>query len=496
VQIWPQIEDFLGSLALSDLSNRIKEGQLTKQYLQQISVFEADLAAQAAWKNKTKEYKTLLGRLADTEKFQTPLILYVTAIASADSLPAEAVNLLIKASTLQQLQKIDRLNVEAHEIAKQAAQLAYNLYTQNTDNCRLAAEAFGNYHTMAAEKIDEKLEYIYTVILRDCGQVEKSKFLLDKIANRPAGSWRKRAKLDLITTAIRQHQSGNPEKISVILQQLYGFITELRLNDEDNRIRTEAIKIYCRLIFQSKQIASAWRVLDVLTDSDIAVDPNLNILKANALRQIGRLEESADCLLAAIGFDRTDYGTEAMALLSEIINKIDQLQEQSNNFPKLVSNSEKIARYCERISRSTFGLVPVSKARLYLAEISVFTALNKQIKLLAIEKLLDDLPSNDKNDIADFTRCRARLLTAQGKFGEAARLWAHLARIQKNDLHKTTQRPWKWWRAKFYELDCFAKMPQTEKQNILHTIEVLENSYTNIPPLWAEKLNLLKQKCR
>jgi hypothetical protein len=39
-------------------------------------------------------------------------------------------------------------------------------------------------------------------------------------------------------------------------------------------------------------------------------------------------------------------------------------------------------------------------------------------------------------------------------------------------------------------------MPQTEKQGVLHTIEVLESNYTNIPPLWAGKLNLLKQKCR
>jgi hypothetical protein len=493
VQTWPQIEDFVGLLALSDLSNRIKEGQLTKQYLQQISVFEADLAARSAWKNKTKEYKKLLCRLSGTEKFQTPLILYVNAIALADSIPAEAANLLIKASKLQQLQKSDRLKIEAHEIAKQAAQLAYDFYNQNTDNCRLAVEAFGNYYTMAAEKIDEKLEYIYTVILRDCGHVEKSKFLLDKIANRPTGHWRNRAKLDLITTAIQQSQPINREKRSELLKQLDNLITDCSPRNEDNKLRTEVINTYCRLLLESKEKASARKILDILTDVEITIDPNLNIFKANALRQLGRLEESADYLLAAIGLDRTDYVIEAMALLSEIINKIDQLQEQSNDFPKLVSNCEKIARYCERISLSTFGLVPVSKARIYLAEISVFAALNKQEKLLAVKKLLDDLPSNDNNDIADFTRCRARLLTARGKFVEAARLWAQIAKMQQNN---TNQRTWKWWRAKFYELDCFAKMPQTEKQGVLHTIEVLESSYTDIPPLWAEKLNLLKQKCR
>ena len=283
VQTWPQIEDFLGSLALSDLSNRIKESQLTKQYLQQISVFEADLAARGAWKNKTKEYKTLLGRLSGTEKFQTPLILYVAAIAMADSLPTEAVNLLTKASTLQQLQKSDRLKIEAHEIAKQAAQLAYGFYNHNPADCRLAVEAFGNYHTMAAEKIDEQLEYLYTTILNNCGEIEKNKILLEKIANRPTGNWRNRAKLDLITTAIQQSPPINREKRSELLKQLDNLITDCRRRNKNNQLRTEVINVYCRLLLESKEKSSARKVLDILADVEIAIDPNLNIFKANAL---------------------------------------------------------------------------------------------------------------------------------------------------------------------------------------------------------------------
>jgi hypothetical protein len=491
VQTWPQIEDFLGSLALSDLSHRVEQ----QQSLQQISVCEAELAAQAAWKNKTKEYKTLLSELSAIEKFHTPLILYIAAISLAESSSAEAVNLLIKAGKLQQLQKSDRLNIESHEIAWQAAQLAYDVYRHDPAKCPLAVEAFRNYHTMAPEKVDEQLEYLYTIILGDCGQTEKRTILLDRIASRPDGRWRNRARLDLITTAIRQSRSENQEKHRVLLEQLADFITELRLRNQDNKLRTEAINVYCRLLLESKHIAAASRVLDILSDAEITADPNLNILKANALRQLGSLEESADCLLAAIGLDRTAYVIEAMMLLSEIISKIDLLKEQANDFPKLVDNCKKIAGSCERISMSTFGLVPVSRARLYLAEISVFAALNSREKLSDIEKLLDDLPGRDNSDIADFTRCKARLLTAQGKFAEAALLWAQLTKINNNNSSDANQRTWKWWRAKFYELDCLAKLPQTEKKDIIHTIEVLESSFINIPPLWAQKLNLLKQHC-
>ncbi len=494
VQIWPQIEDFLGSLVLSDLSHRVKQ----QQSLQQVSVFEAELAAQAAWENETKDYETLLGHLSGAEKFQTPLILYVAAIAFADSSPAKAVNLLIKASTLQSPiggQKSDRLDIEAHEIARQAAQLAYSFYSQNPANCRFAIEAFENYRTMAAEKIDEKLEYLYTIILGDCGQAEKSKLLLDKIAGRPAGRWCNRAKLDLITEAIQQSQSKNQEKRSELLKLLGDLITDCRRNEENRQLRTEAINVYCRLLLEPKDKASTQKVLDVLTDAEIAIDPNLNVLKSNALRQLGRLEESANCLLAAIEQNRYEHAGEAMELLSEIINEIDQLQQQANDFTKLVSNCERIAKYCERISLSTFGLVPVSQARLYLAEISVFAAANEPEKLSQVDKLLNNLANDAANEV-DVLRCRARLLTAQGKFAEAARLWAQAAKIRKDDAHEAKQRTWKWWRAKFYELDCCAKMPQTEKKTILHTIEVLESSFTDIPPLWAEKLNQLKQQCR
>ena len=498
VQTWPQIEDFLGSLALSDLANRIAQGQPTEQYLHQISIFEAELAVQAAWKNKTKEYKTLLGYLLGAEKFQTPLILYVAAIAFADSSPTEAVNLLIKASTLQSAiggQNSNRLNIEAHEIARQAAQLAYGINNQSPAYCRLAIEAFENYHAMAAEKIDAQLEYLYTVILNECGQTEKSILLLDKIAGRPGGRWRNRAKLDLITEAIQQSQSESREKRSELLKQLDNLITDCRRNEDNSRLRTEVITVYCRLLLESKDKASAQKVLDVLTDAEIAINPNLSALKSNALRDLGRLDESAEYLAKICRTNNYEHVIEAEKLLLRIIDRFEQLQHGTSDFTRLLKNSQTIARYCERISLTTYGLIPVGRARLYLAEILLVSASKDGHKLPQIEKLLNDLPSNSRSDNVDLVRCRARLLAAQGKFARAVRLWAQVAKIRKNESRETARRTWKWWRAKFYELDCCAKIPQTEKKYILHTIEVLENSFTDIPLLWAEKLNLLKQRC-
>ena len=493
LQTWPQIEDFLGSLILSDLSYRIEDRNQTIQYLEQINIVEAELAAQSAWKNKTKDYKNLLTCLSNMEKFHTPLILYVTAIALADSSPADTINLLIKASKLQSPiggQKSNRLNMEAHAIAGQAAQLAYSLYSNDTANCRLAAEAFENYYSMTDENFDEKLEYIYTVILRDCGKVEKSKFLLEKIANRPDGNYRNRAKLDLITTAITQHQSENPEKFNLIIQQLYNFITGLGLNNEDNRVRTEAITIYCRLLFQSAQNSSARKVLDVLTDYDIAVDPNLNIMKATAQRKLGKLDEAAESLCKVVNSSSDKY-TETIRLLSEFIDKLDYYQAKSDGFQKIVRDCYELACYCRDYAEPADNL----KAAIILAEISTYVPEKEMSKSSAARELITGITKNDNNNDIDLLRCRARLLTSQGNFAQAASLWAQLAKIQKNN-NEANQQSWKWWRAKFYELDCIAKMPRTDNRDLLHTIEVLENTYSAIPPFWAEKLSLLKIHCR
>ena len=161
-----------------------------------------------------------------------------------------------------------------------------------------------------------------------------------------------------------------------------------------------------------------------------------------------------------------------------------------------MKNSRTIARYYLNISQSTFGLVPVSRARVYLAEILLMAESKDRQNLLQAAKLLGEIPAGGIERDVDFLRCRARLLSEQGKYKEAAALWVQVAKIRKSQTLSTNTRTWQWWRAKFYELDCCLRAPQASKEIVLHAIEVLESSYTDIPALWAEKLNLLKEKCR
>ena len=414
VSLWPQTEDILGSLILSDLSGRAAQGQLNKLTLRRISVFEAELAAQAAWKDQAKDCTALLEVLSNTERFRTPLILYVAAVSFADSSPIKAIDLLIEASKLQQMQKSDRLNIEAYKIAGQAAQLSYNLLAGDSPSCPLAIKAFENYHIIAGEKIYEELEYLYSVVLSNCGQIEEGKKLLETIADRPGGRWRHKARSELIVMAVQQKEYENPNQKSKLLRQFSSLIAD-----------------------------------------------------------------SNDC----------QYAGEAMELLAEFIDRIDQIQADSGDFIG-------VAQDCKKLAEFHYSCLNDHTSGLYLAEVAVFAANKEEEKLLEVEKLLDSLDKNGLSVDVDFLRCQARLLGQQGKLDGAARLWGKICKVRRNDTPSANQRSWKWWRAKFYELGCWAKQPQSSKKDALHTIEVLENSFDDIPPLWAEKLSLLKQQCR
>lgn len=427
VGAWPQIETILGSLALADLSYSLEHGQLD---LQKVTVLEAELAAQAAWRDGPEAHAKLLRRLASDDKFQSPLVVYVTALACVQASPGEAGNLLIRAARLQQENRSDRLDIEAEKIAEQAARLLH------------------------------------------------------------------KARLDLIRNKLTDDYYGQGSNKSEIAKELLDLLRDCTTESGPDGVRGEALRLYCQLLLDSQDPNEAQEVLNVLTDAEISNDANLNAFKSNALRHLDKLDEAAECLAKICGTDNREHVIEAEKLLGRIIDQIEQLEHDCADFPELLNNSLAIARYCERISLSTCGLIPVERARVYLAEILLFNASGDPQKVSQVERMLAGLPDDGKGENVDFLRCRARLLAAQGKFKEAGALWASIAKIWRGRSFSPGQRSYQWWRAKFYELHCFSKTPQSSSDDVLRAIEVLENSFAEIPALWAEKLSSLKEQCR
>jgi tetratricopeptide (TPR) repeat protein len=245
------------------------------------------------------------------------------------------------------------------------------------------------------------------------------------------------------------------------------------------------------MLLELKEASSAQKVLDILAEAEATGGVNLNLFKAQALQQLGRLDESAHYMVLAIRVDSGSLAGVVRELLAEVIERIDEFETEPAGL-----YSVEMMENCKKLAKFSYLSLDDRQPGLFLAEISIFAADKDKEKLSAVEKLLNILAGDGRDDDVDFLRCQARLFCEQGKFERAAGLWAQVAEMRKNELPSSNQRSWKWWRAKFYELHCFSKLTQTKKEEVLHTIEVLENTFIDIPPLWSEKFSSLKQQCR
>ncbi len=486
----PQTQDIISSLLLGCLSSQAGD----EKVFEDTSVFEAELAAQRAMKEGAEKHKAFLLKLAAEEKFQTPLVFYVAALACAAYEPNKAVDFFIESSKLQNQKKSERLDVDAKTLAAQTAKFALDCFGKKTVDCQSVVRACENYRSIAAGQSEPQIDYLYAAVLNDCNQSERGEKLLRDLAAKGKGFWSERAKLDLIekTISIAKIQK-QPVSDSAILE-LNNFITNCSGRDIwSKQLRCEATALYCKLLLEADNKASLEKVANIVDSNIAGYEPNLGAYKAAALQRLGRLDESARWLLIAFRPGHCEHTQQATILLSEVIEKIDYLKESAaggKDFTKAAGDFEKLARNCCNCPDSNNR-----QAKLFWAETAVFAAENQTSKLEKIEKLLNSIEPNDELADIDLLRCRALVWAELGKFEQAAQVWTQICKMEEGRVTAAGQKSEHWWRAKYYELHCWSQIPQTNKNDVVHTIEVLEKTYTDRPAFWAGKLKLLKQQC-
>ena len=472
--LFPLIKDDLGELVLADLQATFRQDSSADPNLLPITSFEAELAAQCAWQNHFDNSADVIHKMTTADKFRTPEFLFVAAMSVVDTSPAEAVRLLIDASQLAK-----NSDVNAGEIARQAAILAHKLHTETANHCPLVCEAFENYLSIADPNLDPNfsdIEYLYASVLASCGKDNQARQLLEKICSTP-GRYQHRAKLDLITQQLQQSRTETEKH--TLLPQLADLISNVpAVGGENLALRDEAITLYCQMFLDDANSQSAQKVLDML--DAIGASQGYAPYKARALQQLGRLEESARLMSQAIEINSGSMAPAAAGLVCEITDKIELWQKDANDFNQMLLDCNALAEFAHKILNTR-------QTALILAEISILRGKRGQAPF-------SPFSSTDENDIS-WLCPKARLLMAQGDFNQSSLLWAKIAELRRNDLSIQNQKSYNWWQAKFYELYCLAETPQADKQNIRHTIEVLQNSYPDIPRPWAEKLDSLKQQC-
>ena len=453
---------YLGKIILADLSSGSD--------LYSLNPLTAELAAYAASTTNFPEHKELMLALAEADKLKTPGALCIAGKSIIESDPGKAIELLIESSNLQLQQKEPLLDIDASATAEYTAQLAYDNFTQNNIDCNLALAAFDNYAHIASDKMGEEMRYLYGEILFDCGKIQDASEIFARLANSPNTLRQDKASLQLLKIKINAGQKDT-------LPQLRNFVLNCTGQDKFKLpLRLEAMDIYCRAILGNDINDSAKQVLNLLDTAEQTPGLRYNLFKAQALYQLGQLEESARYMSRDVAEDNNSSAALAAQIASEIIDKIELWQKDANDFNELLQNCDTLADFANKSANSR-------QTALLFAEVSTLEGKRFLIPF-----------SPDENDI-NWLRVQARILMAEDKFGQSAKLWAKIAELRRNETAGQTQKSWHWWQAKFYELDCLAKSPSADKQNIAHIIDVLSGSNPQIPAPWAEKLDILKQHC-
>jgi hypothetical protein len=456
-----QASELFGKIILADLSS--------SSDLNSLNPLTAELAAFSALQNNPSAYKELLLSIADTDKLKTCLTLYAAATSVTKTDPAKTIKLMMESNTLQYQQKCRLPDISAETSARLTAQYAYDYFTQHSIDCNLAIAAFENYAHIVSDKMTKEMQYLHGEILLDCGKTQDASEIFTKLADTSKSIWHDKASLQLLKIKINTDREE-------ALPQLRQFILNCTGQDEQTLpLRLEAMDLYCRAILGSDINDSATQVLNLLDTAEQTPGLRYNLFKAQASYQLGRIEESARYMSKAIIGDSNSSAALAAQIASDIIDKIELRQKNANDFNELLRNCDALAGFAHKSADTP-------QTNLLLAEASI---LNGKTSVTAFP-VTDDTIS---------LRVQARLLMQEEKFEQSAKLWAKIAELRRNETPTQTQKSWGWWQAKFYELDCLAKSPSADKQNISHVIDVLCGSNPQIPAPWAEKLDILKQHC-
>ncbi|MFH1370724.1 MAG: hypothetical protein ABII09_05505 [Planctomycetota bacterium] len=469
----PQTAILLGKLLLADFSSRFSQSPADVN-LELVSSFDVELAAVAALQEGPKSYADLIATLAQNDRFQTPAVLYAAAILCQDARPQKTVELLIKASNSQLQQRNQLLAITPEQIAEQAFNVAYYAFTQDPNNCKPAIDAFDNYSRIASERINEQTQYLYGVLLCNCNRISEAAEVFRRLANQSQSIWRDAASLELLKIEL------NTTTAPTDLTRLHDFIlTCTRPEEQETQIRRDAMNIYCQLLLHRDSSDAAAKILDILNAAEPTPGLRYDLFRAQSFWKLGRLEESARYMSKAVNENNNSLTPLAGQITYEILNKIEIWQQNALDFNQMLLDCNTLAEFAHKS-------IDNRQTALLLAESSILRG-----DLNLAQSLLNLLA--DENDIG-WLRPQARLLMARGEFEQSAKLWARITELRRNDMTELNRKSYGWWQAKFYELDCLAKSPDADKQNIAHTIDVLFNSLSYIPPLWAQKLELLKKQ--
>lgn len=477
VDRWAESEELFGKILLADIDTTFnKDGASTKD-IEKRSVYEVGLAVKATMREGAEDYTGLLETICGIEKFQGSVFLYAAGEAYKNTDPVRAIGYYLEAAKLKGTQNEIKFELNQVDIAKKAAEAGIRLVYNDKSKRKCVIEAINYYCSVADLEADEDFIYTCVKVLEECSQDGEAEKLLKKIAA-GGGKLALRAQLDLILLKF-EVADYDPSKA---FGELKTFVYSKDI-DSNKDVKIEAIKRYCILLLSKNSTSNDREVLEV--SAGVTEDRELSGFRATAMGRLGMWEEAVSVLAKSIDPNDCGLGATVFWTLDSANGKIDEYLEALENKEGFINESGSLFEYCAGCSDEDEG----KHLELMRAEWELAAG---KADIYDVQKILR---RHDDKSSAEYLRCTARLPMMKGDFEKGFEQWKYIQRSTRSgDISE--RQGWDWWQAKYFELWCYWKIEGTDGDKVRHAIEVLQNSYTEIPRFWSEKLEELKTDIR
>jgi hypothetical protein len=235
--------------------------------------------------------------------------------------------------------------------------------------------------------------------------------------------------------------------------------------------------VYCHYLttFECGDANEAGRILETLAHGPAGEFQKkaaciLAVKKADEALDKGLIAEAAAELTGGLDQGQGDAESLASAIVGGFLARSEEYDT------KTAENCLKLARYSTAWSQGT----DKSHADLMVLELNIL--MGRQAEGLG------DAEKELGTDHGDVMRCRARLLMARGDWQKAGAEWARICQ-QTIAQSEGDQRPWQWWRAKYYQLLCWSRGEDATKEELARRVAVTLNSCGPVPEFWRKKLS-------
>ncbi len=474
---WPQAKGFVSVLLLEACADRFAEAG--PEVVSKWNPLIVSVLCEAISESRQPEqYKLLLAELA--KRHATAAVLRARAKTLESSDPERAIEVLLEAARLARQQPEDSLPA-AKETAEGAARLAVRLYRENAGRYGgVALRALREYIDLAGAGADPEVVYEAVGILAEQGLGDQSRQLLDLLAARQ-GEYAARAQLEVFRISARQ--APDPSRRREIEDRWQAWIQSLETEAEETAgLRRQAAVEYVQHLFAAPSRENAERVVQFLGSEATAGDATLTYLYVQALALLDRFGPAV-IALNTIETNCRNAGFD-LYVLEGFAERLEEYTYLSSTLIEPPAGKLEALRRCFEAGRDR------DRADLLWAEMAARLPEREVAVGNAIDAILSRFESSPS---AGVVRCRAFRRMQQGRWAEAAGDWQAVRGAYEPQDRTEKGRNWHWWRAKYYELLCYSRVPEDTAEDVAHAVRILLVLYDAPPAVWEEKLKALAE---